>query len=535
MEAKKAYRCRNIFTATGEPLIDGYLVTHGNKIAAVGTQEETGHLLTSDVEIIDCLDHFLMPGIHDYHVHLMGGAMMERDGDLRLADSEEEAARMVWEKCKDGKREWILANAWDHFRWPDQKLPTRKSLDAYFPDTPVFLLNKESHGAWVNSILLELFQITKDTPDPKDGVYYRDEDGTPTGYLHEAAMFPILEHIYRSLSDSEIRNSVKVFQAKANRYGITSVGDVSMFGITYEKGYQELEQQGELTLRIHYSMDLFAPLDAIRQARTEYAGPLVRFNGVKGFIDGTPMGHTGYMLEPYTDQPDFRSSPMIEPEEFLPLVETLDREGIRIRMHACGDAGVRLCLDAFEQARTKNGAADLRHTIEHIESTTPEDIARFGPLGVIPSVQPDHMPKYNFPGHPFHTMIGAERMRYSWPFKSLLDSAGVLAYGTDFTVAPLLPTRGIWRAVHRTTDDGVPEGGWNPGERLTLEEVLTACTLGSAFATGREQELGTLEVGKLADFAVFEDNFFDIIEDRARMFAQEAVMTVLDGRIVYQR
>lgn len=534
MNYRKAFRCKNIYTAKTSDLIDGYLIIQNDKILTVGNLSETENFITAETEVFDFTDNFIMPGIHDYHIHLMSGAMMERDGDLRHADSEEEAAEIVWRNCRHGKRKWVLSNAWDHFRWPDQKLPNKRSLDKYFPDTPVFLLNKESHGAWVNSKLLEVFNITKDTPDPINGKYYREEDGSPSGYLHEAAMIPILEKIYSSISDEEIAESVKVFQKKANQYGITSVGDVSMFGISYERGYQKLEDERKLTIRIHFSKDIFDSLDVLKKAQKVFSGPMVHFNGVKAFIDGTPMGHTGYMLEPYSDKPGFKSEPLINPDRLYDLVTCLDREGIRIRMHACGDAGVRLCLDAFERAGRTNSTSNHRHCIEHIECTTPEDIKRFGELGVVPSIQPDHMPKYNFYGHPFHTMIGVNRMKYCYPFGSLLKSAKVLAYGTDFPVAPLIPTRGIWRAVHRLTDDGEPKGGWNPEERLTVDEILKSCTYGSAYAAGREHEIGTLAPGMLADFVVYPDNFFAIINDREKMFSQKSLLTVVGGRIVYQ-
>jgi len=535
MKASKAFRCKNIYTAKSENLIDGYVITEGNRILAVGDEAFSRNYIDSDTEIINIADGFIMPGIHDYHVHLMGGAMMERDGDLRTADSEEEAARMLAEKCGNKKQEWVLANAWDHFRWPGCKLPDKKTLDKYFPDTPVFLLNKESHGAWVNSRLLEIFGITRDTPDPKDGSYSRYDNGEPSGYLHEAAFFPVLDKIYRGLSDEEITGSIKAFQSKANRYGITSIGDVSMFGITYEKAYSKLDASDGLSVRIHFSKDIFSDIEAVRAAKREYSGPMVRFDGVKGFIDGTPMGHSGYMLEPYSDMPNYRGAPLIEPDMLFKMVQELDREGIHIRIHACGDAGVRLCLDAFENAVKMNGQRNLHHCIEHIECTTPEDVSRFGKIGVIPSIQPDHMPKYNFADHCFHTIIGEERMKYCWPFKSLLDSAGALAYGSDFTVAPLMFTRGVWRAVHRTTDDGEPKGGWNPEERLTVHEALQSCTSGAALAAGRSNDLGTIEAGKFADLAIFDDNIFEIIDDRDKMLDTEARMTVLDGKIVFQR
>lgn len=532
--SKKAFRCRNIYTGMSPELIDGYVITIDEKILFVGKEMDATVYLDDDTEIFDFTDNFLMPGFHDFHVHLMSGALMEKDGVLRYAANEEEAAKMLWEKNKNRTdKGWILGGAWDNFRWPNATLPGKESLDQYFKDVPIFLLNKECHGAWANSEAFRRIGITKDTPDPPHGYFARSEDGQPSGYIHEAAVIPILKKIFQDMSVEAMAEYAGAFAQKANSYGITAVSDLPLYGVRTEKAYKLLEKQGDLSVRINFALGLMTDMKDILQVREEYDSDMLRFIGVKDFLDGTPMGHSGYMLEPYTDMPGFCSEPMVEPELLKAKTAEMADKDIKVRLHACGDGAVRLGLDAFAYAEKKVGKKDLRHCIEHIEATTPEDIVRFGQMGVVPSVQADHLPKYNFSQHPFHTMIGEERMKYSWPFKSLIGGGAVLAMGTDFPVTELNPLRGIYRAVTRLTDQYEPEGGFNTDERLTVHESLQAYTYGSAYAAGMEEKLGTLEAGKLADLAVLEKNLFECATDMESMFSMKTLMTVVNGNVVY--
>lgn len=533
--SKKAFRCKNIYTAVTDMLLDGYVVTEDNRIVFVGNEADGKMHIDSKTDVIDVSDYFLMPGFHDFHVHLVSGGLLEEDGILRYTRSEEEAAKYLWDlhKANPNKR-IIMGGAWDSLLWPGQKQPTKLSLDQYFPHTPVYLLNKECHGAWVNSAALKMFGITKDTPDPQNGYYGRFEDGEPDGYLHEMAAIEMQEKIFEFLSDEELAEYAKTFIKTANRHGITSLGDVAGGSPMREAAYRIVEDNHELTARIHFYPMFDIGLEAVLEKQKQYNSPRLRCNGVKTFIDGTPQGYSGYMLSDYSDRPGERSCAMIEPEEFIKHVCDYHRAGIQTRVHACGDAGVRLCLDAVEAAYRKYGRTDLRHCIEHLESMSPEDIPRFGNLGVIASVQPEHMPKYDFSQHPFHKILGEERMKYSWPFESIRKTGGTLAFGTDCPVVDISPFRGIFRAVTRLTNELEPEGGWNPWEKVGIHEALQAYTLGSAYASRRDHELGSIGVGKLADLAIVEKNLFECAADRQAMFDMKVIMTVMDGDIVYE-
>ena len=532
--SRTALRSKQIYTGLSPDLIDGYVIWEDRKILFVGNAADAEPYLNPETRILPMDDYFVTPGFHDFHVHLLSGALMERDGILRYAESEEEAAKMLWEKNKDRQsKDWILGGAWDNFRWPGSRLPSKESLDQYFEHIPVFLLNKECHGAWANSEALRRFGITRETPDPENGSFLRDESGEPTGYIHEAAVIPMLKGILQGMSVETMADYAESFAEKANIYGITSVGDLPLYGIRADRAYKLLEDRGRLNVRIHFCIALMENLNDILDARTEYSSDLLRFIGVKDFLDGTPMGHTGFMLEPYTDMPGFCSKPMIEPEVLKTRVALMAANNIKVRLHACGDGAVRLGLDAFAYAKETCKDKDLRHCIEHIESISPDDLSRFGELNVIASVQPDHLPKYDFAHHPFHGMIGEERMRYSWPFRSLAERGAVLAFGTDYPVTELNPLRGIYRAVTRLTDEGEPKGGFSPDEKLSVHQSLRAYTAGSAYAAGRETEIGLLYPGMLADLAVLEENPFECVDDREKMFHMKVLMTVVGGETVY--
>ncbi|MDR2157233.1 MAG: amidohydrolase [Clostridiales Family XIII bacterium] len=538
MDDLKILRSKNIYTACSPELTDGYVVVRGRRIeAVVPAEDRDSHpAFKSRADALDCGEAFIMPAFNDYHVHMALAAMMEYFGTIRATACEEEAAKILFEKNKDkDPAKWILGGAWDHFVWPGQKLPSKDTLDRYFPNTPVFSLNKECHGAWLNSAALKRFGIAKDTPDPPHGSYFRDADGEPTGYVHELAVAPMLSEIFSEVTDDEIGDYIKAFAETANRLGIASVADLPLHKILREGGYRAFCAKYPPSLRIHFSVAMFDDDKRISALSEEFDGEIIRFNGVKDFLDGTPMGYTGYLTQPYADRPGFVSEPIIPREALFERVRALDEKGVRIRLHCCGDGAVRLALDAFEHAGKRNGLRDLRHAIEHIEVISPEDVGRFAKLGVIASVQPEHNPRTHFATHPFHHLIGAERMRYAWAFRSIAETGAHLAFGTDYPVVEFTPFKGLFRAVNRLTNELEPIGGFNPAERLSMHESLRNYTFGSAFAAGRESELGTLEAGKLADIAILERNPFEVASDRDALFGMEALATMMNGEFVFER
>jgi predicted amidohydrolase YtcJ len=291
--------------------------------------------------------------------------------------------------------------------------------------------------------------------------------------------------------------------------------------------FKGFEDSGELTARIHLWPALDGDLEHAKQLRARYQSDMLRVSGLKQFIDGVITARTAYLLEPYADQADTRTETSYPPETIKKWVVEADKEGFSIRFHAIGDGAIRLAFDAYEKAQKSNGKRDSRHSIEHVEVIHPDDIHRFKELGVTASMQPDHFAMSE--RGVYTDRIGAEREKNVFSIHTLQKAGAKLAFGTDFPIDVLNPLLQIYRAVTRIDSSG--KTVWHPHERITLAEALKAYTAGSAYGTCREQELGTLEVGKLADIVVLERNLFEVpLEDIPEVKVQ---VTIVDGNVVY--
>lgn len=298
--------------------------------------------------------------------------------------------------------------------------------------------------------------------------------------------------------------------------------------------YLEMEKNGELTVRIHAAPDLFCDLDLVAKEAANCKGAKVRANLVKQFVDGVPITHTALMLEDYTDAPGNRGFELCELSRIAEAIKIAHKNELSVKIHAIGDRAIRFTLDCYEEAIKTYGRNKARHAIEHIELATEQDIPRFGKLGIVPSVQPEHvglLPTWE--GEEYRYVLGEERAGRTWCFKSLLNSTGVLALGSDCPVVDNNPFLGIHRGLTRVHDDGLPEGGWNPTEKLTVAELLKGYTAGSAFGVSREEELGTLEIGKYADIVVVDRNLFQVSPDSIRQAKVD--LTIMDGKVIFER
>jgi len=488
-----------IFTGRNSHPIPGAIALSGNKILAVGPENEINSLIGPNT-------------------------------------IEEEAAEMV-RKFADTRPDdpWILGFSWYHVFWKRKALPHRTTLDRLIPDRPVFLLNAECHGAWVNSKALEICNIDRNTPDPPFGEIERDENGEPTGYLYETAMALLTKSAY-DIPASLQEKLLKSFLKKSAKLSVTAISDMQpLLGTNLGNldVYRGFELSGDLTARVHVITTLDADLEYHRYLREKYNSDKLKFSGVKQFLDGVATTYTALMVDPYSDKPDTRGHPLIEPEVIKDYVVKADREGFRVRLHACGDGAVRLGLDCFEAARKANGIKGMRHTLEHIENVHSEDVGRFAQLGVIASMQPEHLAITDtFEDNPYPARLGTERIRLTWPVKTLMRRGAGIALRSDYPMVDLNPMQEVYRAVTRVHNDGEPVGGWNPDERLTMAETLGAYTLGSAYAAFRENDLGTLEEGKLADLIVIDRNLFNVPAERIR--DAKVRLTVADGKVVFE-
>ncbi len=532
MKADLILKSSAIYDGTGNETFPGFVAVSGNTIIGVGKEGAEGYT-GEGTAVYDLGDKLIIPGLHDSHVHLAMAALYKSSVDMGASRSEEEAAKMVADfEAEHPSEGWIYGFMWYNFYWDDHSLPTKASLDHYFPDRPVFLFNTECHGVWVNSKALEICGIDKNTPDPEGGTIYRDENGEPTGVLDEAAA-GIAAKVALDMPIEKKIAYLRPFLKEMASYGVTSLVDVQpLFGVemSFVDAIKQMEADGELTLRTHIAGDLFEDIEVHNKRRTTLSTDKVRFDNLKQFVEGIFPTHTCLLLDDYTDEPGNKGIVVSDLERIRECVKTAHKNGYIVKLHAQADRAVRLALDYYEEAIKAYGPG--RHAIEHNELVDVSDMPRFKELDVVPSMQTEHLGLSPFwEDHEYRVTLGDERAWRCWPAKSLLDAAGVLALGTDCPVVCANPYYQINRGMTRLLDNGEPEGGWNPDERLTAAEAIRAYTYGSAYGVGREKELGTLEEGKLADITVVDRNLFTVPPEEVRNAV--SVLTIMGGKIVY--
>jgi predicted amidohydrolase YtcJ len=520
-----------VFTGLSDQPEPASIAIKDNKIVAIGSEEEINHYAGDNTKIYKFNDQLIMPGFHDFHLHIMQGAVSLGGVNLFAARSEDEALEMIREFAElNPENPWVIGFTWDAGYWNTGQLPNRYSLDRIIPDRPVLMFHAEVHYAWVNSKALEIASITRHTENPPFGMIGKDESGEPDGLLYEGAMDAIIRHAYDFTKEKK-RDLFTNFLAHAASLGVTAVHDLfaaeSLAALNDYSVYKEFEDKGQLTTRIHLWPALNGDVERAKQLRDTYQSNKLRVSGLKQFIDGVITARTAYLLEPYADQLDTCSETTFPPETIKKWVVDADKEGFGIRFHAIGDGAIRLALDAYEGAQKANGKRDSRHSIEHIEVIHPEDIHRFKELGVTASMQPDHLAMSE--RGVYTDRIGTEREKHVFSIHTLQKAGAKLAFGTDFPVDILNPLLQIYRAVTRIDSSG--RAVWHPHERITLAEALKAYTAGPAYGTFREQELGTLEVGKLADLVVLERNLFEIPVEEIP--DTKVLLTIVDGKVVF--
>ena len=504
----------------------------GNRIAAVGSTAEIRPLAGPRTRVIDAGGKLVLPGFNDAHVHFLSGGFSLANVDLRDAQSPQEMARRLGEYARKlPKGRWILGGDWDHERWPGAPLPTREMIDAATPDNPVWVSRLDGHMALGNTLALKLAGITRETKDPPGGLVVRDpKTGEPTGVLKDCAE-DLVDRVIPEKTFEEKHIAARAGTDYAAQVGVTSLTDMSAgedVGL-----YQHMLERGELKTLIYATRSIVSWETLARTGvRAAFGSDMLRIGALKGFADGSLGSSTALFFQPYSDTPDTRGllfDQMLPEGIMLKRVEGADKLSLQVMIHAIGDEANMRILDIYQQAADKNGPRDRRFRIEHAQHLRPAEIARFGKQKVIASMQPYHAAD---DGRWCDKRIGPERSKDTYAFRSLLDAGAVLAFGSDWTVAPLNPMEGLKAAVTRQTLDGKHPDGWHPEQTLTLDEAIHACTVGSAYAEFAEHLKGTITPGKLADIVMLDRDIYKINPsdiDKARV-----VLTVMDGRIVHE-
>ncbi len=504
----------------------------GNRIVAIGFSKDIKKLAGQRTRVIDARKQLVLPGFNDSHVHFLSGGFQLSSVDLRDANTPLEFAERIRQFAeRAGRGRWITGGDWDHERWPGGPLPTKELIDRHTPDTPVFVSRLDGHMGLANSVALRMAGITGQTVDPVGGVIVRDATtGEPTGILKDAAM----SFVWKVLPQPSFEDKLKAARAAtehAARLGVTSVQDMSAG--TDVGVYQELLNRGELKTRIY----AISPLPAWeRVARTgvraHFGNEMLRIGGLKGFSDGSLGSTTAFFYSPYLDAPDthgLAGDEMYPEGAMLKRIREADNAGLQIMIHAIGDRANDLILSIFEDISRANGPRDRRFRIEHAQHLRLADIPRFARSQVIASMQPYHTID---DGRWAEKRIGKERAKTTYAFRSLLDAGATLAFGTDWTVAPLDPMLTIYAAVTRRTIDGKNSKGWIPEQKISVEETVRAYTVGSAYAEFAENVKGSITPGKLADLVMLSRDIFKI--DSKDIEKVKVLMTIVDGRVVYE-
>jgi hypothetical protein len=505
------------------------------RILAVGTTSEVRGYVGPKTVVVDARGRRVTPGFHDCHLHFLGSGLRMQQVALKDArDAAEFGKRLAEFDRKLPRDRWMTGGEWDHDRAFNGRLPTAADIDQHVRDRPVFLRRYDGHMALANTRALQLAGITEQTADPAGGVIYRDPTTRqPTGLLRDTAM-ALVDKLVPPPTEDEIGVAVITSLAEARQFGVTSADDMDGSDAGTRRKlfrlYQRLARQGQLTTRIGLRWPIAQWEDLARLAvEAHFGSDYVRIGGLKGFMDGSLGSSTAKMFEPFVNEPDSRGVYVTPREQMRRWVTEADKAGLSVAVHAIGDEANAAILDIFADAAKANGPRDRRFRVEHAQHLRPADIPRFAQLGVIPSMQPYHVAD---DGRWAEGRIGTARCQSSYAFRSLLDAGARLAFGSDWSVAPLNPILGIDAAVNRRTLDGNHPGGWVPAQKIRAAEAVEAYTLSAAFASGHEKERGSVSPGKFADLVVLSN---DILADanRDRIAETQVLVTIVGGVIVH--
>lgn len=512
------------------------IAIQGDRILAVGSNEEIKRLRENRTQMIDLHGKTVIPGMVDGHLHFVGlGADRNSSLDLGAAKSEADVAAQVRRapgRVKPG--EWITGGVWHTGNWDREQWPTKESLDQAAPNNPVLLRGMHGHASWVNSKALEMAGITKNTPDPPGGkILHDNKTGEPIGILIENAQALVRSKIPES-GREPLKERIKKSVQLALSYGFVGAHDMGT-SLQNVEAYKELIDAGEFPFRINAIPRVWnsgAILDEILQS-----GPIVGYGnnrltmrGVKLSIDGALGSRGAAMMQPYEDEPHNMGVIRVPYEQIYFILEKSMKAGFNVALHAIGDRGNQMALDAVEQVLRTVPVQDHRIRVEHAQVVRLEDLPRFAKLGILASVQWIHCTL----DKPWaEKRIGSERVRGAYAWRTLLNHGTRLVGSSDEGAKTFSPFMGIFAAVTRQDENGQPHGGWYPDQKLTRYEALKSYTLDAAYASFEEDVLGSITRGKYADLVVLSKDIMTV--PALEILQTKALMTIVGGKIVFER
>ena len=511
---------------SARPWAEAFAV-RGERIATVGSSAAV-RKVAGTARVIDAAGRMVVPGFIDSHVHFIDGGFGLSSVQLRDAKTPAEfIARIKAFAATVPPGAWITGGNWDHEQWGGE-LPRHDWIDSVTPNNPVWINRLDGHMSLANAAALRAARITRASREVAGGTIVRDARGEPTGVLKDNAtdlVNAVMPNPPAELEDRALDTAMAYVAAQ----GVTSV--VHMGTWRDLAIFERAHKAGRLKTRIYAAV----PLATWEQLRDTVAArgrgdAWLRIGALKGFVDGSLGSHTAAMLQPFTDAPSDTGLFVNTHEHLYEWTSGADKAGLHVIVHAIGDRAIRDQLDIFERVEKENGPRDRRFRIEHAQHIAPPDIPRFAKLGVIASMQPYHAID---DGRWAEKVIGPERAKTTYAFRSLRDAGATLAFGSDWFVAPPTPLEGLYAAVTRRTLDDRNPTGWIPEQKISLEDALRAYTRGAAYATFTEKEKGVIAPGTLADFAIIDRDLTKVAPEAIR--DAHIALTAVGGRVVYER
>lgn len=503
------------------------IYVEGGVIREIGPATDLQSKYMGRANVLAMLDATIVPGLVDAHGHLYGLGLSLDTVDLRDTVSYEDVLARVQERAARATAgEWILGRGWDQNDWPVKEFPTVAALDAAVPDHPVWLRRIDGHAGLANSAAMRAAGVTRDSKDPSGGKIIRDAEGNPTGVFIDDAMDPI-DTAVPPPTFAQRKARVRAAAQRIASLGLTGMHDAGADDDTI-RAVRELIDEKQFPIRVYTMLGDNAPLLAkwFASGPLEHGGRLT-VRAVKLYADGALGSRGAALLAPYSDDPGNSGLMIATPEHIQDVATRAVKAGFQVNTHAIGDRGVRNTIDAYHAGGVQPAQ---RFRIEHLQVISPADVPRLVERGIIASMQPTHATSDMYWAE---RRVGPERVRGAYAWRTVLTAGGRLALGSDFPVEQVNPFHGIHAAVTRQDQKNWPEGGWYPDERLTLAEAIRGFTADAAYAAFQEKSLGTIEVGKLADFTIVRGDF--LATPPADLWKAEVAATVVNGEVVYRR
>ncbi len=482
--------------------------------------------------IIDGGGKTLLPGLIDAHGHVMGLGFQELQVNLSGITSLEETLQEVKDYAEaNPELEWVQGRGWNQTLWAENRFPTAEDLDQVVSDRPVWLSRVDGHAGWGNTLAMRLAGISKDTPDPQGGKIIRNIQGDATGVFIDAAE-AYINSIIPPTTDKERELAFQKALDQMASVGITSVHEAGTDVRSWNL-YKQFADDGRLKTRIYGMISGAGPTFDTLSANgpiESYADDMLALRSVKLYSDGALGSRGAALIEPYSDDPGNHGLLFVNQEEMNQMVSKIIGNGYQAAIHAIGDRGNRQVIDAIKYALDEHGDQGLRNRIEHAQIVALEDIPRFKDFDIIASMQPTHATSDK---NMAEDRVGPERIKGGYAWQSFLKQGTIVAAGSDFPVEHSNPFYGLYSAVTRMDHDGNPDGGWYPEESLTREQALRAFTVDAAYAGHQENQLGSLESGKWADFIIIDQDYFTVPD--SEIWKIEVLETWVAGKKVFQK